>query len=135
MSEVGPFPTDAWSGDTEVSWRTRAAGISLRFEPDAVVIHTHEAGLRAALRERFARGEDFARMRIRVDGWSRVRTGAHLLLTPVVPALLLARSLGHARRSGRLGRSLWSAPVQLSGFVAWSFGEARAFVEALRDNL
>ena len=131
MSEVGPFSTEAWCGDTEVSWRTRDAGIELRFEPGAVVTHTHEVGLRAALRERRARGEDFARMRIAVQRWSRARAGAHLLLAPVVPALMLARSLGYARRSKRLGRGIWSAPVQLAGYVAWSLGEAREFARAL----
>lgn len=131
LSEVGPFSTEAWCGDTEVSWRTRAAGIELRFEPGAVVTHTHEVGLRAALRERRARGEDFARMRIAVERWSRARAGAHLLLAPVVPGVMLARSLGYSRRSKRLRRGIWSAPVQVAGYVAWSLGEAREFARAL----
>jgi len=131
LSEVGPFPTEAWCGDTEVSWRTRAAGIELRFEPDAVVSHTHVTGLRAAWRERYARGEDFARMRIRVEGWSRPRAAVHLLSVPVVPAMLLGRGLGYARRSGRLGRSLLTAPVQLLGYIGWSLGEGREFARAM----
>ena len=131
LTQYGPFPAETWCGDTEVSWRARAAGIELRFEPDAVVSHTHDTGLRTAWRERNVRGEDFARMRIRVERWSRARAAAHLLSVPVVPALLLGRAFGYARRSGRLGEAVLSAPVQLLAYAGWSLGEGRASARAL----
>src|SRR3954454_5081924 len=90
LERVGPFPTERWCGDTEVSWRSRAAGVELRFEPRAVVHHSHDPSIRSAWRERRVRGEDFAGMRIAVEGWSRWRTAAHLLLVPLVPFVLLA---------------------------------------------
>ena len=131
VTTLGPFPVATWCGDTEVSWRTRGAGIELRFEPGAVVTHTHQTGFRAACRERYARGEDFARMRIRVEGFSRVRAAIRLLAVPVVPALLLGRALRYALRSGRLGRAVLTAPVQLTAYAGWSLGEGRAFAGAV----
>jgi GT2 family glycosyltransferase len=130
MGDVGPFATDEWSGDTELSWRARAEGIELRFEPRALVSHTHESSLRAAWRERYVRGEDFARMRVRVERWSRPRAALHLLAVPLVPALLMARGLGRARRAGDLRRAILTAPIQLFAYVGWSLGESRAFARA-----
>jgi GT2 family glycosyltransferase len=119
----GPFPGETWCGDTEISWRARRAGIELHFEPAAVVRHAHTTGLRAFFRERRIRGEDFARMRARVERWSRLRAGVHLLGAPLVPFLLLARS---SRSAGGI-QALQTAPVQLLGFLGWSLGEATVF--------
>jgi GT2 family glycosyltransferase len=130
MKRVGPFPTHEWSGDTALSWRARAEGIELRFEPGAVVSHTHETGLRAAWRERYVRGKDFAGMRMRVEQWSRPQAAVHLLAVPFVPALLLARAIGRARRGGGLRRAILTAPIQLFGYLGWSLGEGRAFARA-----
>jgi GT2 family glycosyltransferase len=127
---VGPFPSESWCGDTELSWRARAEGVELRFDPRAVVGHTHTTGLRAFWRERLARGDDFARMRMRVESWPRGRAALHLVLAPLVPGLLLVRALGHASRGGGFRKGLVTAPVQLLGYVAWSLGEARAFASA-----
>lgn len=131
LTRIGPFPAENWSGDTEMSWRARAVGIGIRFEPGAVVSHAHDTGLRGFFRERYVRGEDFARMRVRVERWPRARAAVHMLAVPVVPALLLGRALGHARRSGRLRKALVTAPVQLLGFLGWSLGEGRAFARAV----
>jgi GT2 family glycosyltransferase len=129
MERLGPFSGESWSGDTELSWRVRAAGIELHFEPAAVVGHAHTTGLSEFWRERFARGKDFARMRMRVEAWSRRRAAAHLLAVPLVPALLLARALRRAGDDGLL-RTLVTVPVQLLGYVSWSLGEGRAFAGA-----
>ena len=123
----GPFPGEIWCGDTEISWRARRAGVELYFEPAAVVRHAHTTGLRAFFRERRIRGEDFARMRARVERWSRLGAGVHLLAAPLVPFLLLGRSL---RSAGGI-RALETVPVQLLGFLGWSLGEAAAFARAV----
>jgi GT2 family glycosyltransferase len=130
ITRVGPFPTDEWSGDTELSWRARAEGVELRFEPGAVVSHTHVTGIRAAWRERYVRGKDFAGMRMRVEQWSRPLAAVHLLAVPLVPALLLARALGRARRGDDLRRAILTAPIQLFAYLGWSLGEGRAFARA-----
>jgi GT2 family glycosyltransferase len=130
ITRVGPFPTDEWSGDTELSWRARAEGVELRFEPGAVVSHTHVTGIRAAWRERYVRGKDFAGMRMRVEQWSRPLAAVRLLAVPLVPALLLARALGRARRGDDLRRAILTAPIQLFAYLGWSLGEGRAFARA-----
>jgi GT2 family glycosyltransferase len=130
ITRVGPFPTDEWSGDTELSWRARAEGVELRFAPGAVVSHTHVTGIRAAWRERYVRGKDFAGMRMRVEQWSRPLAAVHLLAVPLVPALLLARALGRARRGDDLRRAILTAPIQLFAYLGWSLGEGRAFARA-----
>jgi GT2 family glycosyltransferase len=126
----GPFPTERWCGDTELCWRARDAGVELLFEPAAIVEHEHEADLRGFLRERLARGEDFARMRAERGGWSRSRAAARALASPLVPPLLLARGIANAARAGRLAEGVWTAPLQLLGYAAWAAGEARAYSRA-----
>jgi GT2 family glycosyltransferase len=130
MERVGPFSTDRWSGDTELSWRARSEGIELRFEPAAVVSHAHDTGLRAAWRERYVRGEDFAEMRMNAERWSRSRAAAHLLAVPLMPVLLLGRALARARRGRDLRRAILTAPIQLFAYLGWSLGEGRAFARA-----
>jgi GT2 family glycosyltransferase len=125
MERLGPFPAKRWSGDTELSWRVRREGIELQFEPDAVVRHIHESGLRRFWRERLLRGEDFAEMRIRTQRWSRARAVLQLLAVPLVPGLLLGRALLNERGGGLAG-AIATAPVQLLGYVAWALGEGRA---------
>jgi GT2 family glycosyltransferase len=132
MDRVGPFPTERWCGDTELSWRSKAEGVELRFEPRAVVHHSHDPSLRAAWRERRVRGRDFAQMRIEVEGWSRSRVAAQLLGVPLVPFILLGRAISRARRAGDLRRSITTAPIQLVAYTGWSLGEARAYIDALR---
>jgi GT2 family glycosyltransferase len=130
MDRLGPFPAQFWCGDTELSWRVRAAGIELQFEPGALVTHTHTTGVREFWRERLSRGEDFASMRIGLERWSRARLAAHLLAVPLVPFLLLARAIGRARRSGDLRRAIVTAPIQLFAYLGWSLGEGRAYARA-----
>jgi GT2 family glycosyltransferase len=131
MERVGPFSADRWSGDTELSWRARSEGIELRFEPAAVVSHSHDTGLRAAWRERYVRGQDFAQMRMNAGDWSRSRAALHLLAVPLVPAVLLGRVLARAARGRDLRRAILTAPIQLFSYVGWSLGEGRTFARAI----
>jgi GT2 family glycosyltransferase len=126
----GPFPTQRWSGDTELCWRAREGGVELLFEPAAVVEHEHEADLRGFLRERRGRGEDFAAMRAERGNWPRYVAAARALASPLVPPLLLARAIANAARAGRLREGLLTAPLQLAGYAAWVLGEAGAYARA-----
>jgi GT2 family glycosyltransferase len=126
----GPFPTQRWCGDTELCWRAGDAGVELLFEPAAIVEHEHEADLRDFVRERRARGEDFATMRARLRRWPRRRAAMRALAFPAVPLVLLGRAIGYSARAGRLGEALWTAPLQLVGYAAWALGEARAYRRA-----
>jgi GT2 family glycosyltransferase len=130
----GPFPTERWCGDTELCWRAREGGVELRFEPAAIVEHEHEADVRDFLRERRARGKDFAAMRAAHGRWSRGRAALRAAVFPLVPIVLLARALGNTARAGRLREGLATAPLQLAGYAAWALGEARAYLSAARGS-
>jgi GT2 family glycosyltransferase len=123
----GPFPTDRWSGDTELCWRAREGGVELRFEPAAIVEHEHEADLRDFLRERRA-------MRAAHGRWSRGRAALRIAAVPLVPVVLLGRALRSASRAGRFSEGLATVPLQLAGYAAWALGEARAYLRAARGS-
>jgi len=123
---VGPFRLEGWSGDAELSWRARGAGYRLNFLPEAIVKHRHLTNLSAFSSERLERGRAFASLRARVGGWSRGRVLAHVLATPLVPFVLLARRIRRARETGRLLEGLATAPVQFLGYSAWAVGQFSA---------
>ena len=89
--------------------------------------------LKPFARERFERGRDFGRMRVRVQAWSRLRCLVYLLGSPSLPA---TGSCWHAPHGstfkGRyVGSWLATFPVQLLGTSLWCLGEARAHGETL----
>jgi GT2 family glycosyltransferase len=131
---VGPFPGDVFSGDTVHSWRAAARGFRPWFEPKAVVAHRHGGDVRSFLRERRARGEDFARLRISEERRSRAWAAVHLAATPAVPFLELARIGRRAVGAGWGGTFLRTVPLQLAANAAWALGEARADAQALARN-
>lgn len=123
---VGPFRLEGWSGDADLCFRARAAGYELHFEPAAVVAHRHLTRPGAFWHERVERGWAFARLRLRTEHWSRGRAALHAVLSPLVPLLLLVRSLRRASVTGHARDGVLTVPVQLFGFTAWGLGEARA---------
>ena len=127
--DIGPFERVAWSGDTELCWRARRAGYTLAFEPAAIVTHAQSQDLGGFFTERVERGRAFCEMRGRFEGWSRARAARAAALSPLVPALLLARGAREAARSGNLAPA--TLPLQLLGYTAWALGEARASLALL----
>jgi glycosyltransferase involved in cell wall biosynthesis len=122
---VGPFDESLFASDGIASWLAARRGSGPWFEPRARVDHCHGGDVRGLWRERRTRGEEFAHVRMRYEGWSRVRAAAHVMLFPALPALVLARSAGAARRAGWLRDWVTALPVQVVGQVGWSAGEAR----------
>lgn len=127
---VGPYRTDRWAGDSELSWRLRRAGIPIWFEPRATVTHLDHGPWGAFLRTRYERGRDFGRTRSEFHGWSRGERAARALLFPLVPFVMTARALGFAREAGHLGDWALGLPVQLAANGCWAAGEARALLGA-----
>ena len=136
------FPRDVWravqgfrgeyfGGDSEICWRVRAAGYPIWFEPGAVVTHLEHPSLTPFARERFQRGRDFGRMRVRVQAWGRLRCLVYLLGSPIIPWIMLARSARYATEGRYVASWVSSFPVQLLGFSLWCLGEARAHGETL----
>jgi glycosyltransferase involved in cell wall biosynthesis len=122
---VGPFRGDSFSSDTLHSWHAAARGFPPWFEPTAVVAHRHGGNMRSFLRERQARGEDFARLRMAEERRSRAWAALHLLALPAIPFIELARVGRRAMSSGWTLAFARTAPLQLAANAAWALGEAR----------
>jgi GT2 family glycosyltransferase len=121
-------------GDSLLSWRLSEMGVPIWFVPEAVVEHHHMGTWAELLRERFARGQDFAALRMERGKWSRGRALAHLSLT-VVPLRLVRlvwRGLRNAARARLLAEYLRVSPVAITGQAAWLRGEAAAYLRTLR---
>jgi GT2 family glycosyltransferase len=131
---VGPFRSDSFSSDTLHSWRAAAKGFHPWFEPRAVVAHQHGGDMRSFLRERQARGEDFARIRVAEEKRSRAWAALHLLALPAIPLLELVRVGRCAIRSGWTRAFVWTAPLQLVANAAWALGEARTHARVILEN-
>jgi len=123
---VGPFDGDLFTGDALLSLRAGAQGLTPWFEPRAVVEHHHDGTLGEYWREFLFRGREFGGARAELEGWSRPLTVAHLVSSPGLLPLALARAGSAAFRGGWGRRYLRSLPVQVACKLAWSLGEARA---------
>jgi GT2 family glycosyltransferase len=134
LAAAGGFPEETMLGDSVLSWRLSEMGVPIWFVPEAVVEHHHMGTWTELLRERFARGREFAALRMERGQWSRGRTLAHLSLT-VVPlrlAHLVWRGARNAWRARLLAEYLRVSPVAITGQAAWLRGEAVAYLRALR---
>lgn len=123
FEQVGGFREDLMLGDTVFSWALREAGVPMRLEPRAVFRHHHVQRWPDFVRERFARGREFAGLR-RANG-SSVQKVYDLAstLTLVRPARVVWRAAANARRAG-LGRdAVLTSPVVAGGTLAWFAGE------------
>ena len=110
--------------------RFRRAGGTLTLVPQMRVRQRLSFGFRRFLRQRFAHGRRFGRTRLAGRG-----AGAgvvHLLASPLVPAILLARITGRVLRGGRdLGPFVAALPVLGCFILAWTAGEASGYLDAV----
>jgi glycosyltransferase involved in cell wall biosynthesis len=118
-------------GDSAFTERVRRAGHPLWFEPRCRVEHDHEGlTLRSFVKERFARGREFAAMEVQgvlQDGrWAGAITPARALvmiaLTPLRIANAMRRVFAAARAAGSTRDYLETAPLVLLGLAAWYGG-------------
>jgi glycosyltransferase involved in cell wall biosynthesis len=122
---VGGFPTELMIGDALFAWALRDAGVALHFAAEAVFRHDHVQSWGDFLRERYERGRELAV--VRRNGSKAYELGATLTL--VRPARVVGRIVSNARRAGHLRDAVTTAPVVVSGTLAWFAGET---VELLR---
>lgn len=124
FERVGGFRDDLMLGDTVFSWALRDAGVPMRLETEAVFRHDHVQNWREFLRERFARGREFAGLRRAAE--EPVRKKVHdvvMTVTLARPARVSWRAVANARRAGRLGEAVATLPIVVSGTLAWFAGE------------
>jgi GT2 family glycosyltransferase len=122
---VGPFPGLRYNEDTLLSWQMARAGVDVLFAPGLRVRHLGPQWVGELVPRKLRHGRAFGRLRAGEGHWSVLRRALHLLGTPLVPGLLLARSaraVWHDRRYRREFLRVW--PLTLAGFAAWAVGEA-----------
>ena len=125
FERAGPFDGSVMAGDALLSWHAARTGITPHVVPDAVVEHVHGQTLRALVRQRTARGAEYAIARARFEGWSRTR--AAVALAALAPGLVVvvARAGVAALQAGWGRRWLSTLGWQIAGHAAWNWGEAR----------
>ncbi|MCW5976877.1 MAG: hypothetical protein KIT09_02310 [Bryobacteraceae bacterium] len=112
----------------EVNGAIRARSQKLGIFPDIVIFqHREGLGLKEALAERYVWGRSFASSRVRWIGG--VRRAIHAFLTPVLPAVLVARMTLDVMKKGRLrGAFLKALPLTVLLSVSWSAGELAGYL-------
>jgi glycosyltransferase involved in cell wall biosynthesis len=129
FERVGGFRGDLMLGDTVFSWALGDAGVPIRLEPDAVFRHDHVQSWRDFLRERFARGREFAGLRRAPDEPVRKKVyDVALTVALVRPARVTWRAIKNARRAGQLRDAVVTSPIVASGTFAWFAGEVVGFL-------
>jgi glycosyltransferase involved in cell wall biosynthesis len=121
---VGGFREKLMLGDTVFSWDLGRTGVPISLEPAAVFRHHHVQRWRDMVRERFARGREFAGLRRRGADSAGKAYDLLATLTLVRPARVTARAVSNARRAGLLGDAVETLPIIASGTLAWFAGEA-----------
>jgi GT2 family glycosyltransferase len=129
--EMGGFPDTYWEGDTELSYRLRQRGFTLWQETSARTIHFDAPPLRGFLRERWLRGYDTGKARMRRHGWTPAERAVRIAAAPAVWALMMWRSLVKAAEREWLWRWVASSPVVAAGLLSWVLGECVAHGEGV----
>lgn len=132
FEEIGPFADHMWCGDSLICERAHARGIPVMFDPSAKVWHAGTPSFVAFVRQRYARGEEYARSR--AGSWSAPRMSWMALAAPLRLTLQLGKTATSARQAGLLGEWIAGLPIELAGQVAWVAGETRAFAARAVDS-
>lgn len=115
--------------EQEFHRRFRRAGRTLTLVPDMRVRQRTSFGFRRFLRQRFEHGRRFGRTRL--AGRGAGARAVHVLGSPLVPAILLARIAGRVVRGGRdLGPFVAALPVLACFVLAWAAGEGAGYLDA-----
>ena len=121
--DAGPLDGDLFCGDAVLGWRAAAHGHRARFEPRAVVENIHDETFGGLLRQRYARGREFAGARADYEQWPRWRAAAFALAAPVLIVLVLLRAGRTSAAGGFASDFVMTLPVQVAGHSAWIIGE------------
>jgi GT2 family glycosyltransferase len=121
---VRGIPEEGMLGDTLFCWALVDAGVRLHLVGEAVFEHDHGATYRGLMRERFARGREFARLRRqRWPGSGRRAQDVATTVSLLRPTRVTARSAAAARRHAGLAEAVVTLPVVASAQFAWFAGE------------
>ncbi len=124
LASYGPFAEGTYSTATAFSWRLNDEGHEPWLDPAISVSRVRGPSLCSFLRKEPRHGRDYARIRVREQGFSMVRRLTYALASPALPFLLFGRAARNVTRYRRYRREfVIMSPLVLLGFVSWSFGE------------
>ena len=121
---------DQWRAgfwEPQVHHALLAEGGQLRLAPEMLVRHRHSFGFAQFIRERYRHGRQYG-------GWRATtltpsRRALHIVASPLIAPLLLARTMQRVlQKGGRTGRLIVAAPALAAFFLAWACGEALGYV-------
>jgi GT2 family glycosyltransferase len=134
-NRIGPFPRSRYCGDGILSARAARAGQAPRFVPAAVVRHRHLVRSSDLWRQRFARGQDYARGQLEAMGKPVLSTWLKLAFSWTALPLVMVRSGRDAYRAGWASAYWRTLPIQAAGHAWWEAGETWAGLCALAGRL
>jgi GT2 family glycosyltransferase len=126
FEQYGPFPEGVYSEDTVLSWRLRAAGVRLLFNPSIRIFHLHTMAVSELMRVKVYHGHCFAWQRSRE--WPEWRRFAFGVLAGVLPLVLFCRIWRRVHGSP-LGLEFWKTSPWIGLLaISWSWGESRGYL-------
>ena len=127
----GSLIEGTYCSDSDFHWRLGRDGHRLWFVPEIIVSHHSIGGLLEFVRHEFEHGSCFARVRIEAERFSRPRTLAYSLLSPLIPFRILAKVARYNLRNRiYLSNFVRALPLVVLGVVAWSTGELVGYAGA-----
>ena len=128
FDKYGYFIQGTYCSDTEFHWRLGKDGLMLRFDPSIRVSHHNIDRFGKFLNHEAFHGRCFAKVRMKAQGFSRLRRLIFVAFSPLLPLRLLYKIMRNSIASGSyLRRFLWVSPLVLLGVIYWSFGEALGY--------
>ena len=129
FEKYGMFIEGTYCSDTEFHWRLGQSGYQLRFVPSIRVSHHNIERFRKILRHEYSHGQDFARVRIKSQSFSRMKKGLYAFLSVLIPAKLIAeRGLSNFKNRIYLVAFLKTFPLLILSIIAWSLGECAGYI-------
>jgi GT2 family glycosyltransferase len=128
FATFGPFLGETLCSDSAFCWRLAKAGAAAVFFPSMNVAHLSVTRPSRYLARKWRHGRAFASVRAAESGFGRGRCLINVLVAPLVPFVLFARTaraVAHARSFRR--PFLASAPLVLLGGIVWASGEAVSY--------
>ena len=135
FERFGPFLEGSYCSDSAFHWAMARVGLRPRFEPAIRVAHINPTDFSHIAGHAASHGGQFGRVRLEQTRPTPGRLWAWRLGGPVIPLLLLRRTIGHVWSSGqKRGRLLRHLPRVLLVQTAWSWGEWKSYWRTPRPS-
>lgn len=124
FDQYGGFTADGYGSDTDFHWRLEKHGQRLRFVPSILVSHHNHEDFGVFLRHAVFHGRNFARVRIRSEGFSTWKRLAYVFFSPLIPVRIFSKiCLNNIKNRVYFDQFLKASPLLALGVICWSLGE------------